>query len=526
MPSPPSGSGSTAPEVVEEADPGRRRASPRDSTVPGGAGRAGAVDFDEQIYRAIEILLTDPDARAVGPGQMPPPAGRRVPGPQPGPPAAHPAPGRPGLRLLRGRGRRPGHLRLRRRDARVPHQLCPLLPRRRRPRPEGQLPVPTRSHRRGPALALLQPRAGSKRASDARRAAPTRPATFGGPLTGCGPVAVLTAPADALAGLAVETISAWRDGGVDPGDIAVLARVNSALLPVQVACIEAGVPCTTPLSASVLQRTGIRTAFAYLRIGADPDADPARGHPRDDPPPLPGHRPQGGRHAHAAGHHFDHGHPAAGRPPLGPRRPQARGLCQRPRCRGQGCRTLVRCRARGHPGRHRARRHHGRPRLPPAARRTAPPTPTTWPPSNRSPPFTPRSPPSKPGCGRCWPGHGGDGTARCCSPRSIASRAGNGITSSSSMPHGDSSPIGSATTRKVSAGSSTWPSPGPGPRSSLLADADAPSIFLAELDGRRVRASSRPVTSERNANSKAENGHRPSRATGPGRLGLPDRESR
>jgi hypothetical protein len=34
--------------------------------------------------------------------------------------------------------------------------------------------------------------------------------------------------------------------------------------------MEANVPCTTPLSASVLQRTGIRTAFAYLRIGTDP----------------------------------------------------------------------------------------------------------------------------------------------------------------------------------------------------------------------------------------------------------------
>ena len=99
---------------------------------------------------------------------------------------------------------------------------------------------------------------------------PDAPGSFGAPLAGAGPVAVLTAPADALAGLAVETIAAWRAGGVDPADIAVLARVNSALLPVQVACMEAGVPCSTPLSAGVLQRTGIRTAFAYLRIGADP----------------------------------------------------------------------------------------------------------------------------------------------------------------------------------------------------------------------------------------------------------------
>jgi DNA helicase-2/ATP-dependent DNA helicase PcrA len=93
---------------------------------------------------------------------------------------------------------------------------------------------------------------------------------FDGPLAGSGPVAVLTGPADGLAGLAVDTIAAWRAGGVAAADIAVLARVNSALLPVQVACMEASVPCGTPLSASVLQRTGIRTAFAYIRIGCDP----------------------------------------------------------------------------------------------------------------------------------------------------------------------------------------------------------------------------------------------------------------
>ena len=67
-------------------------------------------------------------------------------------------------------------------------------------------------------------------------------------------------------------MSRWRADGVDPSDIAVLARVNSALLPVQVACLESGVPCTTPLTTQVLGRTGIRTAFAYLRIGSDPGA--------------------------------------------------------------------------------------------------------------------------------------------------------------------------------------------------------------------------------------------------------------
>ncbi len=92
-----------------------------------------------------------------------------------------------------------------------------------------------------------------------------------GPLAGAGPVAVRTAPGDALATAAVEIITGWQQSGVGPGDIAVLARVNSALLPVQVACTEARIPCTAPLGAKALSRTGIRTAFAYLRIGGDPD---------------------------------------------------------------------------------------------------------------------------------------------------------------------------------------------------------------------------------------------------------------
>jgi DNA helicase-2/ATP-dependent DNA helicase PcrA len=89
---------------------------------------------------------------------------------------------------------------------------------------------------------------------------------------GGGAVVTERAATDALAGAAVEVITGWLADGVDPTDIAVLSRVNSALLPVQVACMESDVPCTTPVSAQVLARTGIRTACAYLRIGADPGA--------------------------------------------------------------------------------------------------------------------------------------------------------------------------------------------------------------------------------------------------------------
>lgn len=74
-----------------------------------------------------------------------------------------------------------------------------------------------------------------------------------------------TAP-EGLAPAAAERIAAWIDGGAQPGDIAVLSRVNSALLPVQLLLGEANVPCWTPVSVAVLNRTGTRTALAYLRL--------------------------------------------------------------------------------------------------------------------------------------------------------------------------------------------------------------------------------------------------------------------
>jgi DNA helicase-2/ATP-dependent DNA helicase PcrA len=79
-------------------------------------------------------------------------------------------------------------------------------------------------------------------------------------------------PADQLASEAVSLIRGWQDNGAALDEMVVLARVNSALLPVQVACAEAGVPCTAPLDAKVLERTGSRTALAYLRMGLDPGA--------------------------------------------------------------------------------------------------------------------------------------------------------------------------------------------------------------------------------------------------------------
>ncbi|MFP4148476.1 MAG: HRDC domain-containing protein [Nitriliruptoraceae bacterium] len=78
-------------------------------------------------------------------------------------------------------------------------------------------------------------------------------------------------PAGGMAERAVEVLQAALEAGADPRELAVLARVNSALLPVQVALAEHGIGHTGPLDASALQRTGVRTALAYLRLGLDTD---------------------------------------------------------------------------------------------------------------------------------------------------------------------------------------------------------------------------------------------------------------
>jgi hypothetical protein len=77
--------------------------------------------------------------------------------------------------------------------------------------------------------------------------------------------------AGAAGARAVAIIRDRLDAGAAPADVVVLARVNSALLPIQVALTDAGVGHSAPLDPQALGRTGIRTALAYLRLGLDPD---------------------------------------------------------------------------------------------------------------------------------------------------------------------------------------------------------------------------------------------------------------
>ena len=79
-------------------------------------------------------------------------------------------------------------------------------------------------------------------------------------------------PTDGGATAVADVVRGWlAEPGVSGADVAVLARVNSLLLAPQVALVEAGVAVDSALRASVLDRTGVRAALAYLRIGADPD---------------------------------------------------------------------------------------------------------------------------------------------------------------------------------------------------------------------------------------------------------------
>ncbi len=68
----------------------------------------------------------------------------------------------------------------------------------------------------------------------------------------------------------VDAVTSALAAGAREDDVAVLARVNAALAPVQIALAARGVPCTPVVDPSFCERTGVRVALAWLRIAADP----------------------------------------------------------------------------------------------------------------------------------------------------------------------------------------------------------------------------------------------------------------
>jgi DNA helicase-2/ATP-dependent DNA helicase PcrA len=69
----------------------------------------------------------------------------------------------------------------------------------------------------------------------------------------------------------VELVQRWADDGVAYGEMAVLTRVNSSLLPVQLLLDQAGIPYRPAVGPWILERAGTAAALAYLRIAADPN---------------------------------------------------------------------------------------------------------------------------------------------------------------------------------------------------------------------------------------------------------------
>ena len=73
-------------------------------------------------------------------------------------------------------------------------------------------------------------------------------------------------PTEALTGKAVELIQSWLAAGSRPAQIALLTRVNAQLLAPQVALTQRGVPVNGALDERILERTGLRAALSYLRL--------------------------------------------------------------------------------------------------------------------------------------------------------------------------------------------------------------------------------------------------------------------
>jgi DNA helicase-2/ATP-dependent DNA helicase PcrA len=79
-------------------------------------------------------------------------------------------------------------------------------------------------------------------------------------------------PAAEAAATLVDLVRSWlSEPEVGPADLAVLARVNSLLLAPQVALFSAGVPVASAVRGEMLERTGSAAALAWLRVAVDPE---------------------------------------------------------------------------------------------------------------------------------------------------------------------------------------------------------------------------------------------------------------
>ena len=81
---------------------------------------------------------------------------------------------------------------------------------------------------------------------------------------------IIESPDSAITSDAVGEIVGWLAEGVSADGVAVLARVNSALLPVLAGLAEAGVPVNSRIAPGLLSRTVMRATMAWIRLALDP----------------------------------------------------------------------------------------------------------------------------------------------------------------------------------------------------------------------------------------------------------------
>ena len=82
---------------------------------------------------------------------------------------------------------------------------------------------------------------------------------------------IMELPDPGITSGAVERIVRWLSAGVSADEVAVLARVNSALLPVLAGLAEAGVPVRSRIASGLLNRTVMRATMAWIRLALDPE---------------------------------------------------------------------------------------------------------------------------------------------------------------------------------------------------------------------------------------------------------------
>ncbi len=220
---------------------------------------SGAVDFDEQIYRAVELLLADPDVRAraragcrtllVDEFQDLTPAHVLLLRLLAGPAASVFGVGDDDQVIYGYAGADPGFLidfdrwfpAAASYDLRVNYRCPPAVVR-------GAQTLLGYNRRRLPKHVSPAP----GRADDP------------------GALEVRPVEVDDLTVVARDQVAAWLAEGVAADDIAVLARVNAVLLPIQVLLSQSGIACSRAVGTELLGRTGIAAALAYLRIGVAP----------------------------------------------------------------------------------------------------------------------------------------------------------------------------------------------------------------------------------------------------------------